>query len=111
MKRDVQISLDQRHVPTVVDEIWTQLRTQILRGRLPPGTRLVELEIASQLGFSQGSVRDALQRLERDGLVERRGGRGAFLRDVSPESMRGILEIRMVGEAPAMPPTARTIPP
>ncbi len=49
-----------------------RLRTEIIHGKLAPGERLVELDMAQRMGNSQGPVREALQMLERDGLVERR---------------------------------------
>lgn len=98
-------------VRTVVDDIWSQLRMLILRGSLAPGARLVELEIASQTGVSQASVREALQRLERDGLVVRNGRSGTFVTEVSPENMHEIFLIRSMVEGFAIRRTARSITP
>jgi DNA-binding GntR family transcriptional regulator len=66
----------------------------ILRGQLPGGTRLVELDIAAQMGTSQGPVREALQRLEQDGLVERLSRSGTFVTTVSIDEMHEIFEVR-----------------
>src|SRR5262245_15879822 len=66
----------------------------ILRGQLPSGTRLVELDIAAQMGTSQGPVREALQRLEQDGLVERQSRSGTFVTTVSVDEMHEIFEVR-----------------
>lgn len=84
---------------TVAGKIWKGLRCRILRGTLPPGTRLVELEIAGENGASQASVREALQRLERDGLVVRRGRSGTFVTEVSDEEMREIFQVRVMVES------------
>ena len=96
---------------SVVEAIWDELRTLILRGSLAPGTRLVELDIASQTQASQVSVRGALQRLERDGLVVRRGRSGTFVADVVPEEMHEIFAVRAVAESAAVKRTARLIRP
>jgi DNA-binding GntR family transcriptional regulator len=52
------------------DEVYTVLGEAILDGRLAPGERLRDVELAEDLGVSRTPVRDALQRLERCGLVE-----------------------------------------
>jgi DNA-binding GntR family transcriptional regulator len=84
---------------TVAGEIWRTLRRRILRGGLPPGTRLVELEIAGETGASQASVREALHLLERDGLVVRRGRCGTFVTEVSDDQMREIYQVRVMVES------------
>lgn len=52
------------------DEVYTVLGEAILDGRLPPGERLRDHDLAERLGVSRTPVREALQRLERAGLVE-----------------------------------------
>lgn len=91
-----------RSSQTVVEEIWDQLRKLILNGTLAPGTRLVEMDIAAQAKASQVSVRGAFQRLERDGLVVRRGRSGTFVADVIPEDMHEIFAVRSVAETAAI---------
>jgi DNA-binding GntR family transcriptional regulator len=70
----------------------------ILRGDLHPGARLVELDIATQMGTSQGPVREALHRLERDGLVERRSRVGTFVTPMMLDEMRELFEVRSMIE-------------
>ncbi|HEY8484058.1 MAG TPA: GntR family transcriptional regulator [Longimicrobiales bacterium] len=111
MGANVGIFLERKKAATVVDEIWAQLRRLILQGTLVPGTRLVELDIAAQTGASQGSVREALQRLERDGLVVRRGRNGTFVTEVSPAEMHEIFRIRGVVESCAIRRLARRVRP
>lgn len=93
----------------MVDEITSHLRTLILRGDLPPQARLVELDIAAQSKASQASVREALQRLERDGLVVRRGRKGTFVTDVSPDEIGEIFVIRKMVESFAVRRGIRSI--
>lgn len=57
------------------DEVYTRIGAAIADGTLPPGHRLRDVEIAQQLGVSRTPVREALQRLERFGLVEIAVGR------------------------------------
>jgi len=74
------------------------IRSAIYEGRLKPRERLIEDDIARQLGCSRGPLREAVLRLERDGLIVITPRRGTFIRDISPEdvevlfSMRGKLE-------------------
>lgn len=51
------------------DQVYTRLRDLIVQGSLPPGSRIVETEIASRLGVSRTPVREALQRLQQEGFV------------------------------------------
>lgn len=57
------------------DEVYATIGAAILEGRLRPGQRLRDVELAAQLGISRTPVREALQRLERFGLVEIAVGR------------------------------------
>jgi len=57
------------------DEVYSTIGAAILEGRLAPGMRLRDIDLAQQLGVSRTPVREALQRLERFGLVEIAVGR------------------------------------
>lgn len=96
---------------TLADHVWEQLYVAIVEGRLKGGDRLVELEIARQVGTSQGPVRDALQRLERDGLVERYSHSATFVTQLSREEMYDVFQIRNVLERITFRRTAQTITP
>lgn len=61
---------------------------------LPPGTVLTELGLARDLGCSQGPVREALLRLQEDGLVARLGHRGTVVTPLEPEEADEILALR-----------------
>jgi DNA-binding GntR family transcriptional regulator len=58
----------ERH--TLADQVYTFLKKGIINGDLQPGERLKELEIAQSLGASRTPVREALSRLEQEGLVQ-----------------------------------------
>ncbi len=96
-------------VASVADQIYNRLRESIINGRFPPGQRLVELEIAAQMGTSQGPVREALQRLERDGLVERRARSATFVTNISIDEMYELFSIRSVVESFAIRHAIRRI--
>ncbi|HEV8635567.1 MAG TPA: GntR family transcriptional regulator [Chloroflexota bacterium] len=79
-------------------ELWERvleaLRTGIVRGDLPAGTRLVEAQLAERLGVSGGPVRDALRQLEYEGLVETRARRGKVVVGMSERDIAEIYELR-----------------
>lgn len=75
------------------------LREMILGGKLPPGTRINEAELASLLGISRGPVREAIQRLTAEGLTTISPHRGAFVRRFSPEEIVQLFEVRMILES------------
>ncbi|MEV7471146.1 GntR family transcriptional regulator [Streptomyces kronopolitis] len=74
------------------------LRSDILDGRVQPGSRLVQTELATRLGVSTTPVREAIQDLAREGLVTLDPHRGAFVRSLSLAEVREIYELRIVLE-------------
>lgn len=96
---------------SLADQVWRQLRRAIVSGELKPGDRLVELDIAEQMGTSQGPVREALQRLEQDGLVNRHSRSATYVTDVSTEDMYELSLVRKVVESLAIRRTSRAITP
>lgn len=94
---------------SLADQIWRHLRTAIIRGEIPPGTRLVELQLAQEMGTSQGPVREALQRLEQEGLVERRARSATIVTDVPNESIHDLITVRSLIERLAVQRTASRI--
>lgn len=81
-------------------QVYERLRTGIVSGEYAPGEPLVELALAERYGTSRTPVREALRRLEQDGLVER-GDRGMRVRTRSPEEILEIYEARIPLEAAA----------
>lgn len=79
---------------SVRDQIRRTLTERILAGHYQPGDRLIELQIARELGTSQGSVREALRELEASRLVESEPHRGTRVRVVSLCEMREAYEMR-----------------
>ena len=78
---------------SLVDRVFEQLRSQILAGAIPAGTRLpTERELAETLHVNRQVVREALKRLEFLELVEVRHGQGAFVRELSASSALQLIE-------------------
>jgi DNA-binding GntR family transcriptional regulator len=80
--------------------VYERLREEIVSGRLPSGVPLVEAAVAARYGTSRTPVREALTRLEQDGLVER-GDRGLCVRTRGPEEILEIYEVRILLEEAA----------
>lgn len=78
-----------------VDDIIERVRNAILAGRIVPGQRLVANDLVEQLGVSRGSIREALQRLSAEGLIDITPNRGAMVRRLSREQVRDLFQIRI----------------
>ena len=59
-----------------------------------PGQRLVEVDLAAQFGVSRNSVREALQRLAAQGLVDLFRNKGAAIRTLSPQETLEVLDVQ-----------------
>ena len=73
----------------------TAIRRAILEGRLAPGSRINEVHIAAELGFSRGPLREALRALEEEGLIVKQPYRGAFVAEVGPQVIEEIASLRV----------------
>jgi len=98
-------------ITSLPDQVYEHLRRAIISAELPPGEKLIELEIAAQMGTSQGPVREALQRLERDGLVERRARSATFVNSISTDEMYELFMVRSTIEGFAIQRTLHRITP
>lgn len=78
------------------------LRERILSGEYRPGTRLVEAEIARQLGISRGPVREALATLQGEGLTTEARGRSSFVQILTSADIREIYDVRATLETGAI---------
>lgn len=86
------------HVRSVVGLAYDELRAMIVDGRLEPGARIGQAELAAALGISRGSVREALHRLAGDGLVVFEVNRGFFVADAGLDRVLERLEVRLLLE-------------
>jgi DNA-binding GntR family transcriptional regulator len=83
---------------TLGDEAAERLRSAIRNGALPPGTRLVERELAERLGVSRIPVREAIQQLVEEGLVKKIPHRGTFVYAPSYEELEEMASLRVILE-------------
>jgi DNA-binding GntR family transcriptional regulator len=88
MKRDLIPSAN-----SMVESAYEQLRQRILDNAWPPGYRALEHEVALELGMSRTPIREALMRLQNEGLVEVIPRHGMHVLPVSPTDMREIYQI------------------
>lgn len=91
------------------DAIYATVKRRIVLNELRPGMALTELGLASELGCSQGPVREALMRLQEDGLVLRGGHRGTTVTPLDPEEAEEILALRRRIETRAAARAARAV--
>jgi DNA-binding GntR family transcriptional regulator len=87
-----------RRAITTPDVIAETLREEILRGEVAPGQALRQEELAERFGVSRLPVRDALLRLEAQGLVHVYPNRGAFVISLSADEVTEIFEMRILLE-------------
>ena len=76
------------------DVVFNTLRQAILRGELKPGERLMEIQLANRLGVSRTPIREAIRKLELEGLVLMIPRRGAEVAQITEKSLRDVLEVR-----------------
>ena len=76
------------------DVVFKTLRQGILKGDLKPGERLMEIHLASRLGVSRTPIREAIRKLELEGLVSMVPRRGAEVARISKQDLRDVLEVR-----------------
>lgn len=76
------------------DVVFNILRQAILRGELKPGERLMEIQLANKLGVSRTPVREAIRKLELEGLVLMIPRKGAEVAEITEKSLRDVLEVR-----------------
>lgn len=76
------------------DVVFNTLRQAILKGELAPGERLMEIALAKKLGVSRTPIREAIRKLELEGLVLMIPRRGAEVARISEKSLKDVLEVR-----------------
>ncbi len=77
------------------------LRDQLISGRLGPGDRLNEVQIATEMGISRGTLREAIRNLEQEGLVVSVPHRGTFVRRLTVAEAGELQEVRLSLEVTA----------
>ena len=76
------------------DVVFNTLRQAILTGELKPGERLMEIHLANKLGVSRTPIREAIRKLELEGLVTMIPRRGAEVAQITEKSLQDVLEVR-----------------
>lgn len=84
------------------DEVAEVLRNAIIAGKLEPGSRLLETDLADQFGVSRASVRTAIQQLSAEGIVTTVPRRGSVVASLTDEDLEEIYTIRRALESLAL---------
>lgn len=92
MQDNLQVTMDE-FLP-LRDVVFNTLRQAILTGELKPGERLMEIHLANKLGVSRTPIREAIRKLELEGLVTMIPRRGAEVAQITEKSMNDVLEVR-----------------
>ena len=95
--------------PTMMDDflplrdvVFRTPRQAILTGEMKPGERLLEIHLADKLGVSRTPIREAIRKLELEGLVLMIPRKGAVVAEITEKSLRDVLEVRRALEELAM---------
>lgn len=97
MQDNLQVFMDE-FLP-LRDVVFNTLRQAILTGELKPGERLMEIHLANRLGVSRTPIREAIRKLELEGLVIMIPRRGAEVAQITEKSMNDVLEVRRALDA------------
>lgn len=93
------------------ETVCETLREAIRKGILEPGERLMEVQLAEELGISRTPVREAIRKLEQEGYVIMMPRRGTYVSSVSVSDIKEIFEIRSALESLSTGLAARRIEP
>ena len=91
-------SVDMNEYLPLRDVVFNTLRQAILKGELKPGERLLEIALAERLGVSRTPVREAMRKLEQEGLVVMIPRRGAQVASITEKDLNDVLEVRIALE-------------
>lgn len=91
------------------DVVFHTLRQAILRGELKPGERLMEIQLAGRLGVSRTPIREAIRKLELEGLVTMVPRKGAAVASITEKDLHDVLEVRCALEELAVELACRFI--
>lgn len=92
MDMDFEVNMNE-YLP-LRDVVFDTLRKAILRGELKPGERLMEIQLANKLGVSRTPIREAIRKLELEGLVLMIPRKGAEVAQITEKNMQDVLEVR-----------------
>ena len=89
-----ELKMDVNEYLPLRDVVFNTLRQAILRGEMEPGERLMEIQLANKLGVSRTPIREAIRKLELEGLVIMIPRKGAEVAHITVKDMRDVLEVR-----------------
>ncbi|MFF0156938.1 GntR family transcriptional regulator [Streptomyces sp. NPDC005263] len=92
-------------------DVHGRLREMILSGELPPGSTLLQAQMARKLGVSRTPMREAFRLLQEEGLIDAQPDQRAKVRAVDPQDLDGVYGARIMLEALAVSVTAKSIAP
>ena len=84
------------------DVVFNTLRNAILKGELEPGEKLMEKKLSEKLGVSRTPIREAIRKLELEGLVVMTPRKSAEVASITEEDLTDVLEVRRVLETLAI---------
>ena len=93
MKSDQTEQENEQYLP-LRETVYNKLRRQILTGELKPGERLMEIHLANKLDVSRTPIREAIRKLENEGLVRISPRSGAQVAQISEKELKDVLEVR-----------------
>ena len=96
MTSDFTVHMDE-YLP-LREVVFNTLRQAILKGELKPGERLMEIALAEKLGVSRTPIREAMRKLELEGLVVMVPRRGAQVANITEKDLNDVLEVRITLE-------------
>lgn len=102
MRLDDYVAQSLQQSQTMADAIASALRQAILEGAIAGGAPLLQAELAAKFGVSRIPIREALLKLEREGLVETRPRRGTIVTALDASAFQEILEMRGALESLAL---------
>ena len=91
---ETQFDIDMNEFLPLREVVFNTLRKAILTGQLKPGDRLMEVHLANKLGVSRTPIREAIHKLEQEGLVTMVPRRGAEVAKITERSLQDVLEVR-----------------
>ncbi len=80
--------------PRLAVDVYEQILSAIVNGQIKPGERLIQEKIAAEINISRTPVREALLRLEQEGILEQTGRKGFSIREISDEEIRALYGAR-----------------
>lgn len=98
-------------IPSLKELVYNELRSRIISGELPPGTKMREEDLAKEYGISRAPLREAINMLSRDGFAHLIPRRGAIVSGVEAKDIEDIWDVREMVEPDAAVLALRNIDP